>query len=294
MSDCTNSVRLTSSPCGQFVRLSSCVRPQECDLPSAEVLSRFIAKVEANEHVEAIEEFYAPHASMQENDRPPRVGREALVANERQALARARSVTSACVRPVLVEGDHVVVRWIFEFEFHDDTRIRLEELAYQRWEADRIVEEKFFYDPQQLMPKTIAKRNAVSHHASGTFEVRLSPQTLAHVDADPGLGRMAIDKTFSGDLLGTSQGEMLTAGTAVKGSAAYVAIERVSAKLHGRRGTFELQHFGIMNRGAPQLTVSVVPDSGTDDLAGLTGTLDIKIADGQHFYELDYALPEKP
>jgi hypothetical protein len=122
-------------------------------MPSAEVLSRFIAMVEANEHVEAIEEFYAPQASMQENELPPRVGREALVANESRALARARSVTSVCVRPVLVDGDHVVVRWIFEFEFHDDTSMRLEELAWQRWEADRIVEERFFYDPQQLKPK---------------------------------------------------------------------------------------------------------------------------------------------
>jgi hypothetical protein len=119
-------------------------------MPSPEVLQRFIARVEANAHVEAIEEFYAPHASMQENDLPPCIGREALVANERRALARARSVNSECVRPVLVNGDHVVIRWIFRFEFLDGKRIRIDELAYQRWDDDRIVEEKFFYDPQQL------------------------------------------------------------------------------------------------------------------------------------------------
>lgn len=122
-------------------------------MPSQDTLSRFIARVEANDHVEAIEEFYAPHASMQENDLPPRIGRDALVANERRALSRARSVRSACVRPVLVDGDIVVIRWIFEFETHDGARIRLEELAYQRWESDRIVVEKFFYDPQQLRPQ---------------------------------------------------------------------------------------------------------------------------------------------
>lgn len=122
-------------------------------MPSPELLQRFIDCVESNAHVEAIEEFYAPNAVMQENEQPPRFGRDALVENERKALARARSVRSECVRPVLVNGDHVVIRWIFEFEFHDDTRIRLDELAYQLWEGERIVDEKFFYDPQQLKPR---------------------------------------------------------------------------------------------------------------------------------------------
>ena len=115
-------------------------------------LERFIARVEANEHAEAIEEFYAPNASMQENDLPPRVGRDVLVANERKVLARMRSVRSTCVRPVFVNGDRVVIRWIFEFVTNDDARIRIEELAYQRWEGDRVAEEKFFYDPHQLTP----------------------------------------------------------------------------------------------------------------------------------------------
>ena len=122
-------------------------------MPSPAVLQRFIATVEANAHVEAIEEFYAPHASMQENEQSPRTGRDTLIANEKKVLSRARSVASECLRPVLVNGNHVVIRWVFKFEFHDGARTRLDELAYQRWEGDRIVEEKFFYDPQQLQPR---------------------------------------------------------------------------------------------------------------------------------------------
>jgi hypothetical protein len=121
-------------------------------MPSQDTLERFIARVEENAHADAIEEYYAENASMQENDLPPRVGRDVLLANERAVLARSRSVKSKCVRPVFVNGDHVVVRWIFEFERHDGSRIRMDELAYQRWQGDRIVEEKFFYDPRQLQP----------------------------------------------------------------------------------------------------------------------------------------------
>ena len=121
-------------------------------MPTAEVLERFIARVESNYHAEAIEEFYTPDASMQENEKPPRGPRDALVANERKVLARAKSVKSTCVRPVFVSGDRVVIRWIFEFEMLDGRRTRLEELAYQRWEGERIAEEKFFYDPKQLVP----------------------------------------------------------------------------------------------------------------------------------------------
>jgi len=121
-------------------------------MPSTNALERFIAKVESNAHAEAIEEFYTPGASMQENGEPPRVGREILAAHERKVLARMRSVRSRCVRPAFVEGDHVVIRWVFEFEALDGRRTRIEELAYQRWEGDAIAEEKFFYDPRQLAP----------------------------------------------------------------------------------------------------------------------------------------------
>ncbi|MBI5279991.1 MAG: nuclear transport factor 2 family protein [Burkholderiales bacterium] len=122
-------------------------------MPSADTLERFIARVESNAHVEAIEEFYTEHASMQENFAPPRVGRDTLVAHERKALALAASVTSECVRPVFAHGDHVVIRWIFEFTAHDGTKRRIEELAYQRWEGQRIAQEQFFYDPAQLQAR---------------------------------------------------------------------------------------------------------------------------------------------
>ena len=122
-------------------------------MPTSETLERFIALVERNAHMEAIEAFYAPNASMQENQSAPRLGRENHMANERRVLAKAKAVSSTCVRPVFVDGDRVVIRWIFRFEWRDGTVTRMEELAYQRWEADRIVEETFFYDPAQLVPK---------------------------------------------------------------------------------------------------------------------------------------------
>jgi hypothetical protein len=104
------------------------------------------------------------------------------------------------------------------------------------------------------------------------------------------LGRMSLEKSFHGDLEGAGKGAMLTAGTSVQGSAGYVAIERVSGTLHGRRGTFALQHTGTMNRGEPQLSITVVPDSGTGELAGLAGKLAITVADGKHSYDLEYTL----
>ncbi|QJR14774.1 nuclear transport factor 2 family protein [Usitatibacter palustris] len=121
-------------------------------MPSAATLERFIAQVERNEHVEAIEAFYAPDASMQENNQPPRKGRDVLVTNEAKVMARMKSVKSTCVRPVFVNGDLVVIRWIFEFETLDGKRTRIEELAYQRWDGESVAEEKFFYDPAQFQP----------------------------------------------------------------------------------------------------------------------------------------------
>lgn len=123
--------------------------------------------------------------------------------------------------------------------------------------------------------------------ATGTFDVKLTPQATP----DSAVGRMSIDKQFHGDLEGTSKGEMLMHGTATAGSAGYVAMEQVTGALAGRSGTFVLQHSGTMNRGAPQLTVTVVPDSGTGQLVGLTGKMTIDIVDGKHLYTLDYSLP---
>jgi hypothetical protein len=131
-------------------------------------------------------------------------------------------------------------------------------------------------------------------HASGTFEVKLTPQSPEAKTDEATVGRFSLDKKFQGDLDGTSKGEMLAVSTAVQGSAGYVALEQVSGSLNGRTGTFALQHSGTMNRGAPELRITVVPDSGTGQLVGLSGKLEIKIADGKHFYEFDYTLPETP
>jgi hypothetical protein len=140
------------------------------------------------------------------------------------------------------------------------------------------------------VPGAIQKEAMMTNRASGLFEVTLNP--LATDDGAEGaaLGRMSIDKQFHGDLEATSKGEMLTAVTQVKGSAGYVAIERVSGTLHGRSGTFVLQHTGTATRGAQQLSVTVVPDSGTGHLAGLAGKMAIHIADGKHSYDFEYTL----
>jgi SnoaL-like domain len=122
-------------------------------MPSLQTLEAFVARVEENAHAEACEEFYAPDASMQENMAPPRIGRDLHVANERRVMARARAVQSRCVRPVFVNGDHVVIRWVFRFEWLDGTVTEMEELAWQRWEGERIAQEQFFYDPAQRAPK---------------------------------------------------------------------------------------------------------------------------------------------
>jgi len=122
-------------------------------MPTSDTLERFIARVEENAHAEAIAEFYTDNASMRENLAEPRVGRELHIANERKVLARAKSVYSKCVRPVFVNGDHVVIRWIFRFDWLDGSVTQMEELAYQRWEGERMAEEQFFYDPAQRSPK---------------------------------------------------------------------------------------------------------------------------------------------
>jgi len=122
-------------------------------VPTTETLERFIRRVEENAHAEALEEFYTEDASMQENQATPRVGRDAHIANERNVFSRLQSVTSKCVRPAFLNGDRVVIRWIFHFEWLDGTVTDMDEIAYQRWEGDRIAEEKFFYDPAQRIPK---------------------------------------------------------------------------------------------------------------------------------------------
>jgi hypothetical protein len=130
-------------------------------------------------------------------------------------------------------------------------------------------------------------------HASGTFEVKMTAQS-PNEGAAEAIGKFLLAKQFHGDLEGTSKGEMLAVSTAVPGSAGYVAMEQVTGRLSGRTGTFALQHTGIMTRGAPQLSVTVVPDSGTGELLGLSGKMDIKITDGKHFYEFEYTVAQTP
>jgi hypothetical protein len=128
-------------------------------------------------------------------------------------------------------------------------------------------------------------------HVTGTFVVKLTTQTTVPDTEEATIGRMLLDKQFFGALEASSKGQMLSTMGEVKGSAGYVAIERVKGSLSGRAGSFALQHTGTMDRGAPQLSVTVVPDSGTGELAGLTGSMDIQIEAGKHSYTFDYTLP---
>ena len=126
----------------------------------------------------------------------------------------------------------------------------------------------------------------MTNHATGTFEVKLTPQETE----DKSLGRMTIEKQWLGDLTGTSKGQMLTGGDPQTGSAGYVAIEKFSGTADGRKGTLILQHSATMIRGKGELTITVVPDSGTGELQGITGELTIRIEGGKHFYDFEYSL----
>jgi hypothetical protein len=138
---------------------------------------------------------------------------------------------------------------------------------------------------------TLAQDTPVTQRAAGTFDVKITPESV-HAAMEGQLARMSIDKQFHGDLEGSSRGEMLAIGNGAPGSSgAYVALERVTATLGGRTGTFALMHQGVMTRGEASLTVSVVPDSGTDGLEGISGTMNIIIQGRQHSYEFSYTLP---
>ena len=127
--------------------------------------------------------------------------------------------------------------------------------------------------------------------ATGSFEVSLQPLSNVEVSSDALLGRMLLTKKFSGDLAASARGQMLSAGTSTKGSAGYVAIDHVTGTLDGRSGSFLLQHSGSMQRGVPTLSIKVIPDSGTEELAGIAGTLSINVVDGKHFYYFLYSFP---
>jgi hypothetical protein len=141
-------------------------------------------------------------------------------------------------------------------------------------------------------PQGVATKGGIlTNHAKGTFEVKVTPATDEKA-ADPAIGRFLLDKQFRGDLEATSKGQMLGANTSVKGSAGYVAMESVSGTLKGREGSFILQHSGTMAHDALQMTVAVVPDSGTGQLTGIAGAMMIKIVDGKHLYDFEYTLPD--
>jgi len=130
--------------------------------------------------------------------------------------------------------------------------------------------------------------------ASGTFDVKLAPVGNDSTPEGPNLARMSLDKVFKGDLDAVGKGEMITAaGIAVKESAAYSAVERITGTLHGRKGSFALQHTGVMDRGKPLLNITVVPDSATGELVGLTGRMDIIIEGKEHKYVLEYSIPKQ-
>jgi hypothetical protein len=137
-----------------------------------------------------------------------------------------------------------------------------------------------------------AQTKMTTQHATGTFDVKITPQKPDNPPAEESrVGRMSIDKQFHGDLEATSKGEMLAVQTETKGSAGYVAMERVKGTLRGRKGSFVLQHSATMDRGKPTLSVTVIPDSGTGELVGLTGSMKTIIEAGKHSYEFDYTLP---
>ena len=142
------------------------------------------------------------------------------------------------------------------------------------------------------LPETPKKEESVPHHATGSFDVKVTPLRFDDGAAPESLGRFSLEKRYHGLLDATAKGQMLTAGTKVEGSAVYVAVEVVEGTLDGRTGTFALHHTGMMTRGTPALSIAIVPDSGTGDLAGISGSMSIRIEKGgAHFYDLEYAIP---
>jgi ketosteroid isomerase-like protein len=130
-------------------------------MPTKETLDRFIARVESNAHAEAALEFYAMDCVIRENQSEPRYGRDLQVDRERALIARASAISSRCVLPIFQAGDRVAIRWMFEFHWPDGTTTRMDEIALQRWEGERIAEETFFYDPLQIIPKPTTAQAAL-------------------------------------------------------------------------------------------------------------------------------------
>src|SRR5262249_18149073 len=165
------------------------------------------------------------------------------------------------------------------------SRLGLITIAFLVWSANVAA-----FPSTEPQAQEQAKAATMTTHASGTFEVKITPQKPDNKEAESAnLSRMSIDKQFKGDLEGTSKGEMMATGRPdPKGSGGYVALERVTGSLRGRTGSFILQHSGTMTRGTPELSITVVPDSGTGQLAGLAGKMTINIENGKHSYEFEY------
>ena len=144
-----------------------------------------------------------------------------------------------------------------------------------------------------LAPVSAMAQAGATQRSSGAFDVTMTPATAPRHAGRTQTGRMLLDKQYFGDLAATGEGEMLSAVTDTKGSAAYVAIERVTGTLNGKAGSFVIQHTGSMRGGAQQLAISIVPDSGTGELEGITGTMAIRMDGRKHFYDFDYLLPKK-
>ena len=144
--------------------------------------------------------------------------------------------------------------------------------------------------PDAVISQTKMGETVTTQHAKGPFDVKIVPQGEPDKAEGSTIARMSVTKQYHGDLEATATGEMLSAGTEVKGSAGYVAMERVTGKLGGRSGSFVLQHSGTLTRGAPEQNITVVPDSGSGELAGLTGRLTVIIEAGKHSYDFEYTL----
>ncbi len=132
----------------------------------------------------------------------------------------------------------------------------------------------------------------MTNRATGSFDVSMSPASPVERSGRTTLGRMVLEKQYSGDMIATGKGKMLTAVTDTKGSASYVAIEHVTGVLNGKEGSFVVHHTGTMAGGVDQLSIAIVPDSGTEELTGIAGKLTLKVVDGEHVFELEYSLPQ--
>lgn len=237
--------------------------------------------------------FYAEDGSLTVNAGAPSVGRKAITAAAQGFMTAFPDMVVKLDR-VSRDGGRVIFGWIWTGTNTGPggTGRPVRITGYEEWTLDAeglIAESKGHYDEAEYQRQL--QGNRMSAIARGSFTVEMKPQVEPAAEAGVTLGRMSFDKRFEGDLVATGRGEMLTALTSIKGSAGYVALERVTGTLQGRTGSFVFQHSGTMDRTAQHLSISVVPDSGTGELAGIAGIFRLSIVAGTHFYEFEYSLP---